>query len=90
MGKGLPSLQSLTGMRVCTVAEELKTIFTSMGGSRLELWSMNESLNLRNCISEDTIIFYCLKLLYQKKNNDINFGKHGLKPLPAAAVRGVM
>jgi len=43
-------------MRVRTVAEELKTVFTSMGGSRLELWSMDESLNLRNCISEDTII----------------------------------
>jgi hypothetical protein len=77
-------------MRVRTVAEELKTVFTSMGGSRLELWSMDESLNLKNCISEDTIIFYCVKLLCQKKNNDINFGKYGLKPLPAAAVIGVI
>jgi len=77
-------------MRVCTVAEGLKTILTSMGGSRLELWSMDESLNLRNCISEDTIIFYCVKLLYQEKNNDINLGQHGLKSLPAAAVRGIM
>jgi len=75
-------------MRVCTVAGELKTIFTSMGGSRLGLWSMGESLNLRNCISEDTTIYYCVKLLYQKKNNDINFGKLGLRSLPAAAVIG--
>jgi len=75
-------------MRVCTVAGELKTIFTSMGGSRQELWSMDESLNLKNCISEDTTFIICVKLLYQKSNNDINFGKFGLRSLPAAAVIG--
>jgi len=41
-GKGLPSQQSLAVMRVGTAAMELKTVHTSMGGSRLELWSMDE------------------------------------------------
>jgi len=40
----LPSQQSLAKISVCIATVELKTVHTSMGGSRIEYWAMYVSI----------------------------------------------